>query len=107
MIDTFVWDQLPLQEDWPLFANLDSLSYPELLNSAGPLLDDAVAQGHGLKTVVFTDEQQWSYAELLEDANRIAHVLSEDFGLVSGNLLLLRGPNIYMMVASWFGVMKS
>ena len=34
---------------------------------------------------------RWTYAELLAHANRIAHVLVEDLGVVPGNRVLLRG----------------
>jgi 2-aminobenzoate-CoA ligase len=49
----------------------------------------------------------WSYRELLERANRIAHVLVEDLGLVPGNRVLLRAPNNPMLAACWFGVLKA
>ena len=44
---------------------------------------------------------------MLETANRIAHVLVEDLGVVPGNRVLLRGPNSPMMVACWFAVVKA
>ena len=49
----------------------------------------------------------WSYAELLAAANRIAHVLVEDLGIVPGNRVLLRGPNNQWLSAAWFGVLKA
>ena len=49
----------------------------------------------------------WTYRELLERANRIAHVLIEDCGLIAGNRVLLRGVNAPMLVASWFAVLKA
>ena len=45
--------------------------------------------------------------ELDAHANRIAHVLVEDLGLVPGNRVLLRGPNTPMMAACWFAVIKA
>jgi 2-aminobenzoate-CoA ligase len=50
---------------------------------------------------------RWTYAELLERANRIARVLVEDLGLVPGNRVLLRAPNSPMHAACWFAVMKA
>ena len=40
-------------------------------------------------------------------ANRIAHVLVEDLGIVPGNRVLLRGPNNQWLSAAWFGVLKA
>ncbi|MBL8492224.1 MAG: AMP-binding protein, partial [Rhodocyclaceae bacterium] len=47
------------------------------------------------------------YRQLLEMANRIARVLTEDMGLVPGNRVLLRGCNSPMMAACWFAVQKA
>ncbi len=49
----------------------------------------------------------WTYAELLDRANRIANVLVEDLGLVPGNRVLLRAANNPMHAAAWFAVMKA
>ena len=43
----------------------------------------------------------WSYAELLVAANRVARVLTEDLGIVSGNRVLLRGYNGPELYAAW------
>ena len=48
-----------------------------------------------------------SYAQLAERVNRIANVLTRDFGLVAGNRVLLRGPNNPMMVASILAAIKA
>ena len=48
-----------------------------------------------------------TYAELLAEANRIAHVLRDDLGLVPGNRVLLRGFNNDVMAACWFAVVKA
>ena len=49
----------------------------------------------------------WSYDELVAAANRVAHVLVEDLGIVPGNRVLLRGPNNQWLSAAWFGVLKA
>ena len=64
------------------------------------LLDDAVAEGHGERIALRSATSTWTYRELLERANRIAHVLVEDFGLIAGNRVLLRGANTPMLVAA-------
>ena len=43
----------------------------------------------------------------MEQSNRIANVLVDDFGIVPGNRVLLRGPNNPMLAACWFGVLKA
>lgn len=54
-----------------------------------------------------TDDEEWSYADLLKRSNQVAHALVDDMGLVPGNRVLLRGPNNPWLVASWFGVVKA
>lgn len=107
-IDTFARDRLPPGELCPEFLfELPELQYPQRINCAGALLDDAVAEGHGSRTALYSDAGNWSYAELLERANRIANVLVNELGIVPGNRVLLRGPNNPMLAACWFAVMKA
>jgi 2-aminobenzoate-CoA ligase len=42
-----------------------------------------------------------------EQADRIAHVLRDDLGVVPGTRVLLRGPNSQTMAAAWFAVLKA
>jgi 2-aminobenzoate-CoA ligase len=39
--------------------------------------------------------------------NRVANVLTRDLGMVSGNRVLLRGPNSPMMAAAYLAVIKA
>jgi 2-aminobenzoate-CoA ligase len=106
--DTFARDHLPPRDQWPeLIFELPELHYPERLNCATVLLDDAIAEGCGDRVALRSATQTWTYRELLERANRIAHVLVQDLGLVPGNRVLLRGTNTPMLVASWFAVLKA
>lgn len=108
-VDTFCADNLPPRELWPDmdYSSLPDLAYPARLNCAAELLDVAVASGHGPSTVFLYEGSRWSYADLLRTANRIAHVLVEDLGVVSGNRVLLRAPNTPMLAACWFAVLKA
>ena len=107
-LDTFARDNLPPRELWPDFSfDLPELRYPERLNCATELLDRTVERGLGDKTVFHTPNERWTYGELLERANRIARVLSDDLGLVPGNRVLLRAANNPMLVACWFAVLKA
>jgi 2-aminobenzoate-CoA ligase len=83
------------------------LQYSETLNCGAVLVDDAIAEGHGDRVAVYSDVANWTYAELLEKANRIASVLVRELGVVPGNRVLLRGPNCPMLVAAWLAVMKA
>src|SRR4029078_13132381 len=108
-VDTFCRDHLPPPELWPDLdlSRLPELAYPPRLNGATELLDKAVAAGWGDRTALHFHGGRWSYAQLLATANRIAHVLVEDLGVVPGNRVLLRGPNNPMLAACWFAVLKA
>ena len=106
-MDTFARDRLPPPDQWPrLHFDLPELHYPERLNCATALLDDAIAQGHGERRAILTDTGVISYRELLARANRIANVL-EAAGIVPGNRVLLRGYNGPELYACWLAVMKA
>lgn len=115
-LDRFVLDHLPPREQWPEFVfELPEPRYPERLNCAAELLDRMVlgpgenrhADRPAIHAMTGGGEWSWSYRQLLARANRIAHVLSEDLGLVPGNRVLLRAPNNPMLAACWFAVMKA
>ena len=108
-VDTFARDNLPPREQWPEFLfELPELRYPDRMNCATELLDRAMTRGWGSRTaIVAPGGLRWTYADLLERANRIARVLIEDLGLVPGNRVLLRAPNSPMHAACWFAVMKA
>ena len=108
-VDTFCRDLLPPPELWPEmdYGGLPELAYPDRMNCAADLLDARVAEGNGDRVVFRFAGGTWTYRELLEKANRIAHVLVDDLGLVPGNRVLLRGFNNPMMAACWFAVLKA
>ena len=107
-LDTFAQQHLPSDDEQPDFLfTLPELQFPEQLNCATELLDRHVALDHGDRLCIQAPGLRWTYAELLSQANRIANVLVQDMGLVSGNRVLLRAPNNPMMAACWFAVMKA
>ncbi|MBC2642615.1 MULTISPECIES: AMP-binding protein [unclassified Rhodococcus (in: high G+C Gram-positive bacteria)] len=107
-LDLFCRDNLPPESLWPNFEfTLPELRYPDRLNCASSLLDDKVAVLGGDRPALLSPSESWTYGELLRRANQIAQILTEDFGLVPGNRVLLRGPNNPWLVACWFGVVKS
>jgi len=108
-VDTFARDHLPPPEAQPEFIfDLPELQFPERLNCATELLDRHVREGRGDRRCVSAPGgPSWTYAELQRQADRIAHVLVEECGLVPGNRVLLRAANKPMLVACWFAVMKA
>jgi 2-aminobenzoate-CoA ligase len=107
-IDTFCRDNLPPAQQWPeLRFDLGELNYPDRLNCAEALLDAIVARFGPDRPCLRTPAEMWTYGDLLRHANQAARVLVEDFGLVPGNRVLLRGPNNPWLIAAWFAVIKA
>ena len=107
--DGFARDALPPRELWPVLTDggLPQLRYPEHFNAAVELLDGALARGWGNRPCLRAPGLVWSYAEVLERANRVAAVLVKEMGLRSGNRVLLRGANNPMMAVCWLAVLKA
>ncbi|MBI1237310.1 MAG: AMP-binding protein [Alphaproteobacteria bacterium] len=106
--DGFARDSLPAESDWPEFRfDTPAVDYPERLNAAAELLDGAIAKGWGDRIAVYSEAQTLTYAELAAEANRLAHVLVDDLDLVSGERVLIHGPNSIDMMVAWYGVLKA
>lgn len=106
-IDTFVRDHLPPASAQPDFRfDLPELTFPQRLNAA-TLLDAVIARGLGDRDAVLWAEGRWSYADLLAQANRVAHVLAHDMGLVPGNRVMILAPNTPLTLAIWWGVLRA
>jgi 2-aminobenzoate-CoA ligase len=108
-VDTFARDHLPAPDAQPEYLfDLPELRFPERMNCATELLDRHVREGRGDRRCVSAPGgPSWTYAELQRQADRIAHVLVAECGLVLGNRVLLRAANKPMLVACWFAVMKA
>jgi 2-aminobenzoate-CoA ligase len=114
--DTFSRDRLPPQDQLPLFmADLPELNYPDELNCAVELVDRHVREGRGDRIALHGvsdfntggGDFSWTYAQLQDKINRIAQVLTQEMGLVSGQRILLRGGNSPMMAACLLGALKA
>jgi 2-aminobenzoate-CoA ligase len=107
--DGFARDALPPRELWPemRYDRVPELAYPKRLNCAAELLDNAIDRGWSDRVAFRWPGGQWTYSELLEQANRLANALVDDLGLVPGNRVLLRGYNGPQMVALWFAILKA
>ncbi|MDQ6773554.1 MAG: AMP-binding protein [Candidatus Dormibacteraeota bacterium] len=107
-VDSFCRDRLPAAETWPVFRfDLPELAYPERVNCVEALLDRHVAAGAGGRRCLVGAESSWTYAEVLERANRVAGALVHDLGVRPGNRVLLRGPNNPWLAVCWLAVMKT
>ncbi len=108
-LDTFVRDHLPPRNLWPRmdWSGVPAPSYPAHMNAAAELLDAWIARGEGPRVALHHSGGPWTYQRLFDTANRIAHVLVEDCGLIPGGRVLLRSPNHPMLVACWFAVLKA
>ncbi|MEC4005056.1 AMP-binding protein [Flavobacterium sp. SUN052] len=107
--DNFAHNNLPSLDLQPEYSFLDlpQFQHPEMLNCVDKLLDNHIKESRGNNTCIRTFETTWTYQDLYEKANQIAHVLVDDLGLVSGNRVLLRSANNPMMVACWFAIIKA
>ncbi|MFB9242274.1 AMP-binding protein [Massilia antarctica] len=106
--DGFAREHLPPPGQWPEFLfDLPELHYPQRLNCAAELLDAAVERGAGERIAIIGEHENWTYAQLQQRVDRIAHVLRADLGLVTGNRVLLRGANNPMMAACLLAVLKA
>lgn len=108
-LDHFTRENLPPEDQWPtLEFTIPEVQYPDRLNAASALIDGPTEHFGANRTAVLTPEgEAWSYGKLRQRANQVARVLTEDFGLVPGNRVLLRGPNNPWHVATWLGVLKA
>ena len=107
-VDTFTQDNLPAPELWPeLMFTLPEVHYPERLNCTVELLDYWVEQGHGEAPAIFSANGTLTYAQLQRQVDQVAHVLTDDLGLVPGNRVLLRGANNAMLAICWLAVVKA
>ncbi|WP_293872429.1 AMP-binding protein [Flavobacterium sp.] len=107
--DNFAHDNLPslvLQPDY-VFLDSPQFNRPEMLNCVDKLLDNHIRENRGSNPCIRTFETTWTYNDLYEKANQVAHVLVDDLGLQSGNRVLIRSANNPMMVACWFAVLKA
>lgn len=107
--DTFTRDNLPPDDVFPSFEfTVPEVQYPERINAAAELIDTAVEKfGAERPALHAPGSPTWSYGELLERANQTAHVLTEDYGIIPGNRVMLRGPNNPWQVAAWLGILKA
>ncbi|MES2521761.1 MAG: AMP-binding protein [Gemmatimonadota bacterium] len=111
-VDTFARDGLPPQDQWPVLNLEGAFSYPDRLNAAVVLVDDAVREGHGERVAMVSPDgaggwTETTYRSLQAQSDAVAWTLTKDMGLVPGNRVLLRGFNGPTLAAAWLGTLKA
>ncbi len=105
-VDTFARDNLPPFEEWPEIP-LKGYKYPDYLNAAVELTDRMVEQGFGDNVALIGNGRRRTYKELTDWTNRMAHALTEHYGVKPGNRVLIRSANNPAMVACWLAATKA
>jgi 2-aminobenzoate-CoA ligase len=106
-IDSFARDRLPPAELWPILLDSPDTRYPERMNAAVELLDAMIPKGFGDSIALRGADRNWTWRELRDLVDRIAHVLTTRLQLVPGHRVLLRGGNHPMMAACWLATLKA
>ena len=106
--DRFVHDRLPPPGSRAkMHYDLPELCIADRANLVDVLFEHVQAQGLMDKSFLRSDKITLTYADASERINCIAQVLTEDFGLIPGNRVLLRGGNSIGMALAWLGVVKA
>jgi len=106
--DHFAQNHLPDPELMPQMLTEDpQFHLPDVLNCVDYLLDRHIREGNQNRIAIRTFDSTWTFGQLFEKANQIAHVLTDDLGFVSGNRVMIRSANNPMFVACWFGILKA
>jgi 2-aminobenzoate-CoA ligase len=107
-VDTFARDNLPPFEQWPdLPLDRPEFQYPERLNAGVELTDRLLEKGFGDHTALIGNGRRRTYKELADWSNRLAHALTENYGVKPGNRVLIRSGNNPALVAAWLAVTKA
>ena len=106
--DRFVHDRLPpLEQQAQLHYDLPELQVAAQVNLVDALFAKVLSRGFNSRIFLRSDSFNLTYNETGERVDQIAKVLTEDFGLVPGNRVLLRGGNSIGMALAWLAVVKA
>jgi len=111
-VDTFARDKLPPAYQWPVMHADGAYATAARLNAAVELLDHAIAEGCAARVALISQRangnwEESTYGELAADVDALAHVLTQEMHLVSGNRVLLRGFNGRWMTVAWLATVKA
>ncbi len=106
--DRFVHDRLPAPELCPQMRyDRPELRIPDQANLVDHLMTQAEREGWMDRPFLRSDHITLSYRQADERIRRIAQVLTEDFALVPGQRVLLRGGNSMGMALAWLAVVRA
>jgi 2-aminobenzoate-CoA ligase len=106
--DNFAQFHLPDEQFQPDYLlNHPNFQLENQLNCVEKLLDSHIKEGRGNSVAIRTFNETWTFQDLFDKSNQIAHVLVDDLGLISGNRVLIRSANNPMFVACWFAILKA
>lgn len=106
--DRFVHERLPAALACPQMRyDQPELRIPDQANLVDRLMARAAGEGWLDRPFLRSDRITLTYRETDERIRRISQVLTEDFALVPGNRVLLRGGNSIGMALAWLGVVKA
>ncbi len=111
-VDRFAENHLPAKAAWPDFiVDTPNVRYPTRLNCITQLLDKWVEGADHAdyidRIAIYSEQGKWTYRQLQQAVNQIAHVLQTKLALQPGNRVLLRGANTFMMAACFLAVIKA
>jgi 2-aminobenzoate-CoA ligase len=107
-VDTFTRDNLPPADQWPeILLDCPEFQYPEYLNAAVEMTDKMVERGFGDRVALIGNGRRRTYKELTDWSNRLAHALTENYGVKPGNRVLIRAGNNPALVAVWLAATKA
>lgn len=106
--DRFVHDRLPPPEQWPRISyDLSELQLLAQVNLVQALFEGVARRGLGDRPLLRSPRRTLSYAQARIEVARLAQALVEDYGLVPGNRVLLRGGNSIGMALAWLAVVQA
>ncbi|MBZ5647357.1 MAG: acyl-CoA synthetase [Acidobacteriia bacterium] len=100
-------DHLPPRDLWPsrVYTLPEFAAYPERFNPTEELLEKAVTSGRGDRTAILFEDQKFTYAQVLTQANKFGNAL-RGLGVEEGDRVILRTPNIPPALVTNFGILK-
>ncbi len=105
-VDRWAHRQLPPREDWPELILPAELAQERPLNCVEWLLDRHIANDLGDRVALISDRESWRYRDLYRRVNRLANLMTQTYGVESGNRVLIRAPNTPATVAAWLAIQK-
>ena len=106
--DRFVHDRLPPPEQWPRISyDSSELQLLAQVNLVQALFEGVARRGLHDRPLLRSPRCTLSYAQARIEVARLAQALVEDYGLVPGNRVLLRGGNSIGMALAWLAVVQA